>query len=141
MRIMLTVMADIMVLLVALLAVTEYRALKGRATFTEPFTDRLLACGAIRSEDRATILRQDRLIHVIGLILCVAVWIMLSAFFAGLSGWALFPVAAAALLMLLKPDMEENNETREQYYRLHGKYIDKAKYHDYLTQNRSAGQP
>ena len=136
MRTLLIVMADVMVLLVALLAVTEYHALKRRATFTEPFTDRLIACGAVQPEHRAAILREDRVIHMIGLGLSIAIWIMLSAFFAGISGWALFPIVAAALLVLLRPDMEENNENREQYYRLHRKYIDDMKYHDYLANAR-----
>ena len=136
MRTLLIVMADVMVLLVALLAVTEYHALKRRATFTEPFTDKLIACGAVKPEHRAPILREDRVIHMIGLGLSIAIWIMLSAFFAGISGWALFPIVAAALLVLLRPDMEENNENREQYYRLHRKYIDDMKYHDYLANAR-----
>ena len=136
MRIVLIVMADLMVALLALLAVTEYHALKRRATFTEPFTDRLIACGAVQPEHRAAILREDRVIHMIGLCLSIAIWIMLSAFFAGISGWALFPIVAAALLVLLRPDMEENNENREQYYRLHRKYIDDMKYHDYLANAR-----
>ena len=136
MRIVLIVMADVMVLLVALLAVTEYHALKRRATFTEPFTDKLIACGAVKPEHRAPILREDRAIHVIGLGLAVAIWVMLSAFFAGVSGWVLFPIGAAALLVLLKPDGEENAENREQYYRLHRKYIDDMKYHDYLSNAR-----
>ena len=136
MRIVLIVMADVMVLLVALLAVTEYHALKRRATFTAPFTDRLIACGAIRPEHRAAILREDRVIHLIGLGLSAAIWVMLSAFFAGISGWMLFPIGAAALLALLRPDMEENDENREQYYRLHRKYIDDMKYHDYLANAR-----
>ena len=136
MRIVLIVMADLMVALLALLAVTEYHALKRRATFTEPFTDKLIACGAVKPEHRAPILREDRVIHMIGLGLSIAIWIMLSAFFAGISGWALFPIVAAALLVLLRPDMEENNENREQYYRLHRKYIDAMKYHDYLANAR-----
>ena len=136
MRIVLIVMADLMVALLALLAVTEYHALKRRATFTEPFTDRLIACGAVQPEHRAAIRREDRVIHMIGLGLSIAIWIMLSAFFAGISGWALFPIVAAALLVLLRPDMEENNENREQYYRLHRKYIDDMKYHDYLANAR-----
>lgn len=136
MRIVLIVMADLMVALMALLAVTECHALKRRATFTKPFTDRLIACGAVQPEHRTAILREDRVIHMIGLGLSIAIWIMLSAFFSGISGWALFPIVAAALLVLLRPDMEENNENREQYYRLHRKYIDDMKYHDYLANAR-----
>ena len=138
MRTVLIVMADAMVLLVALLAVTEFHALKRYTTFTVPFTDRLIACGAVRPEHRERILREDRVSHMIGMVLCAAVWIMLSAFFAGLSGWVLFPAGVGALLALLRPGMEENDENREQYRRLHRKYIDETKYHDYLAQTRQA---
>lgn len=136
MRTVLIVMADVMVLLVTLLAVTEFHALKRYAAFTVPFTDRLIACGAIRPEHRERILREDRVSHMIGMGLCIAVWIMLSTFFAGLSGWALFPAGVGVLLALLRPGMEENDDNREQYHRLHRKYIDDMKYRDYLAQTR-----
>ena len=136
MRIMLIAMADIMVLLMALLAVTEYRALKRYAAFTVPFTDRLIACGAIQRESRERILREDRAAHIVGIALPVIIWIMLTLFIAGFSGAILFPLGAAALLLLLRPDMEESNETREQYYRAHKKDIDDMKYHDYLSRTR-----
>ena len=76
------------------------------------------------------------MIHMIGLGLSIAIWIMLSAFFAGISGWVVFPIGVAALFVLLRPDMEENDENREQYTRLHRKYIDDMKYHDYLANAR-----
>ena len=133
MRIALVVMADIMALVLALLAVTEYHALKRFSTFTTPFTDRLIACGAIRPENRERVLREDRLIHTVGILLPVAVWLMLCKFFAGVSGLIIFPVGVAALLALLRPGMEEDGENREQYYRLHRKYIDDIKYHEYLN--------
>ena len=133
MRIALVVMADIMVLVVALLAVTEFHALRRYARFTVPFTDRLIACGAIRPENREAILREDRVTHAVGLLLCVVVWVMLSAFIAGPSGAILFPVGVVALLLLLKPGMGEDAENREQYYRVHKSYIDDLRYHEYLS--------
>jgi hypothetical protein len=133
MRIALTVMADIMVLVLALLAVTEYHALRRYATFTVPFTDRLIACGAVKPENRERILKEDRVLHVVGILLSVAVWIMLCRFFAGRSGLILFPVGVAALLLLLRPGTAEDDENREQYYRAHRRYIDDLKYHDYLN--------
>ena len=136
MRIVLIVMADVMALVMALLAVTEYHALKRHATFTVPFTDRLVACGAIRAEDRERVLREDRAAHIVGIALPVVIWIMLTRFFAGISGAILFPAGVAALLVLLRPDAEENDETREQYYRAHKKDIDDIKYHDYLARLR-----
>ena len=139
MRIVLIVMADLMVALMALLAVTEYHALKRRTTFTEPFTDRLIACGAIQPENRTRILKEDRVLHVVGILLSVAVWLMLCRFFAGVSGLVLFPVGVAALLVLLRPGMGEDEENREQYYRAHRKYIDDIKYHEYLAQHQNKG--
>ena len=136
MRIALILMADIMVLVVALLAVTEYHALRRYASFTVPFTDRLIACGAIQSENRERILKEDRVVHAVGILLPVVIWIMLAKFFAGLSGVILFPVGVAALLVLLRPGMEEDDENRGQYYRVHKKYIDDIKYHDYLSKAR-----
>lgn len=133
MRIALMVMADIMVLVLALLAVTEYHALRRYATFTVPFTDRLIACGAVKPENRERILKEDRVLHVVGILLSVAVWIMLCRFFAGRSGLILFPVGVAALLLLLRPGTAEDDENREQYYRAHRRYIDDLKYHDYLN--------
>ena len=135
MRIALTVMADIMVLVVALLAVTEFHALRRFSTFTVPFTDRLIACGAIQSENRERILKEDRVIHIVGMLLPVAIWLMLCRFFAGVSGLILFPVGVAVLLALLRPGMGEDRENREQYYRAHRKYIDDIKYHEYLAQH------
>ena len=128
MRTALTVMADIMVLVVALLAVTEFHALRRFSSFTVPFTDRLIACGAIQAENRGRILKEDRVLHIVGIRL------MLCKFFAGVSGLILFPVGVAALLVLLRPGMGEDKENREQYYRAHRKYIDDIRYHEYLAQ-------
>ena len=47
MRVVLIIMADFMALVAALLAVNEYHALRRRASFTIPFTDTLIARGAI----------------------------------------------------------------------------------------------
>ena len=133
MRTALTVMADIMVLVVALLAVTEYQALRRFSTFTAPFTDRLIACGAIQAENRGRILNEDRVLHIVGILIPVVIWLMLCKFFAGVTGLILFPVGVAALLVLLRPGMGEDNENREQYYRAHGTYIDDIRYHEYLA--------
>jgi len=133
MRIVLTVMADVMVLVVALLAVTEFHALRRFSTFTVPFTDRLIACGAIQAENRGRVLKEDRVLHIVGMLIPAVIWLMLCKFFAGVTGLILFPVGAAALLVLLRPGMGEDRENREQYYRAHRKYIDDIKYHEYLA--------
>ena len=132
MRTVLIIMADVMVLAVALLAVTEYHALKRYNTFTVPFTDRLIACGAIRPEDRARVLRTDRALHLIGIALALAVWILLTVIFAGVSGAVIFPAGVLALLAILRPDLGETGENREQFYRAHKADIDDLKYHAYL---------
>ena len=134
MRTALTVMADIMVLVVALLAVTEFHALRRFSSFTVPFTDRLISCGAIQAENRGRILKEDRVLHIVGILIPVVIWLMLCKFFAGVSGLILFPVGVAALLVLLRPGMGEDKENREQYYRAHRKYIDDIRYHEYLAQ-------
>jgi hypothetical protein len=64
---------------------------------------------------------------------------MLCKFFAGVSGLILFPVGVAALFLLLRPGMGEDEENREQYYRAHRKYIDDIKYHEYLAQHQNKG--
>jgi len=133
MRTALVVMADILVLVVALLAVTEFHALRRFNTFTVPFTDRLIACGAIQPENRQRVLREDRVVHAVGIALPVVIWLMLSKFFAGVSGLIAFPVGVIALLALLRPGMGEDAENREQYYRVHRKYIDDIRYHEYLS--------
>lgn len=133
MRTALVVMADILVLVVALLAVTEFHALRRFNTFTVPFTDRLIACGAIQPENRQRVLREDRVVHAVGIALLVVIWLMLSKFFAGVSGLIAFPVGVIALLALLRPGMGEDAENREQYYRVHRKYIDDIRYHEYLS--------
>ena len=132
MRIVLIIMADIMAMGVALLAVNEYHALKRRDSFTVPFTDKLIAWGAIEPQRRESILREDGIAHWVGIGLSVAVWLMLSRFIAGITGYLAFPVAVAAFMGLLRPEMEETDETRGQYYRAHRNDIDARKYHRYL---------
>lgn len=139
MRIALIVMADVLALVVALLAVNEYHGLKRRKSFTVPFTDRLIACGAIDPSRREHILRRDLVIHGVGIALCVGVWIMLTVFFAGISGAVAFPVGVVALLAALKPEMGETDETRRQYYSAHREDIDDIKYHKYLEAAGAAG--
>lgn len=132
MRVVLIIMADFLALVAALLAVNEYHALRRRASFTIPFTDRLIALGVISPGRREPILREDLVVHWVGIGLSVAVWLMLSAFFAGVSGYIVFPAAVAVLLFLIRPELEESDETRGQYYRAHKIDIDPLKYRDYL---------
>ena len=132
MRVVLVIMADMMALVAALLAVNEYHAFRRRDSFTVPFTDKLIACGAIDPQRREPILREDMIVHLVGIGLSVAVWLMLSAFIAGVSGFIVFPAGVAALLFLIRPELGETDETRGQYYRAHKGDIDPRKYHDYL---------
>ena len=140
MRIVLIVMADIMALAAAFMAVTEYRALLRRKSFTVPFTDKLIQCGAIAPKNRERLLREDAVAHGVGLALAVAVWLMLAAFFSGVSGLIAFPVGVVALLLAVRPEMGETDETRGQFYRAHRKDIDEAKYRAYLKERGSREQ-
>ncbi len=133
MRIALTVMADILILVTAVLAVHEYQGLARMKEFTEPYTDKLIAFGAIQKEKRESILREDRIGHLVGMALCVAVWIMLSLFFAGVSGWIAFPAGVILLLLALRPEKGETREARNRYYSAHKKDIDTLKYHEFLV--------
>ena len=128
MKVLLIIMADALVLFTALLAVHEYHGLRRYESFVVPFTDRLVAGGAIAADRREAVLREDRVGHIVGIVLSCAVWIMLSAFFAGLSGFVLFPVAAALLLAALKPEPGDTPENRTQFYNAHKKDIDAMKY-------------
>ena len=139
MRVILIIMADVLVLVTALLAVHEYHGLRRYESFVVPFTDRLISEGAIAADRREAVLREDRIGHIVGIVLSCAVWIMLSAFFAGLSGFVLFPVAAALLLAALKPEPGDTPENRSQFYNAHKKDIDAMKYSS-LTSNDSAGE-
>ena len=141
MRVALIVMADVLILVAALLAVNEFQALRRRDSFTIPFTDRLIGCGAVRPDRREGILRRDMVMHIVGIALTVALWLMLTAFFAGVSGAIAFPVGAAVLLALLKPENGETEENRNQYYRLHREDIDDVKYHLYLESAGAKAQP
>lgn len=139
MRIVLAIMADVLALVAALMAVNEYYALRRRDSFTIPFTDKLIARGVIDPAKRDALLREDAVVHAVGIALAAAVWLMLSAFFAGVSGYVIFPLGVAALLMLWKPELGECEETRGQYYRAHRKDIDDRKYHEYLQSTGADG--
>lgn len=128
MRIALIVMADVLILVVALIAVMEYYALRRYHSFTVPFTDALIACGAMDAAARARVLREDRIAHIVGIALPVAIWLMLTAFFAGVSGLIAFPVGVVALLMALRPGDGDSPENREQFFRAHRRDIDEAKF-------------
>ena len=144
MRTVLIVMADVMVLVVALLAVTEFQALRRFSSFTVPFTDRLIAFGAMKAGDRERVLREDRMVHIIGIALCVVIWLMLAKFFAGVSALIDFPAGVAALLLWMRPDPGESEENRSQYFRAHRRDIDPMKYAEYVESCARAvgdGQP
>ena len=133
MRTVLIVMADLLILLAALLAVNEYRGLRRYTSFVVPHTDRLIACGAVDPARREAILRADRLGHIIGAALCVILWVMLSAFFAGMSGVIAFPVGAVAALLLVREEPGDTRENRDRYYSAHKEDIDPVRYREYLA--------
>ena len=128
MRIALIIMADIMILVTAFLAVHDFSSLRRYDSFIVPFTDKLIAHGAIKPERREAVLKEDRISHIIGMALCAVVWIMLARFFAGISGYLAFPAGFAAMLLLVRPEPGETPETRAQYYNAHKSDIDPVKY-------------
>ena len=70
----------------------------------------------------------------------LGVWIMLTAFFAGISGALAFPIGVALLLMRLRPEPGETDETRRQFYNAHRDDINDIKYHEYLKAAGAAGE-
>lgn len=132
MRILLTIMANIMVAVVSIMTVHEYHALKRYASFTMPFTDKMISLGVIDASRRDSLLKEEKIGHYIGIILSVIVWLMLARFMAGVSAIAVFVIAVAAQIIFLKPELTETESTRNQYFSAHKKDMNELKYHDYL---------
>lgn len=132
MRIMLIIMADILVIVASVMCVHEYHSLKRHESFTVPFTDKMISLGVIDASRRGGILKEDKIGHLVGIVLALIVWLMLAKFLAGLSAIAVFVLAAAAQLILLKPSMTETQATRSQYFSAHKKDMNELKYHEYL---------
>lgn len=134
MRIVLIVMANVFVVVVSILGVNEFFGLRRYASFTAPFTDKMVGRGVIAPEDRDRLLKEDRITHVVGILLSLAAWAMLGRFIAGVSAVPVFLAASAVQLVVLKPDMEETSVTRAQYYNAHKSRMDALKYHAYLEE-------
>lgn len=132
MRVVLIVMANVFVAVVSVLGVNEFFGLRRYASFTAPFTDKMVGLGVIAAEDRDRLLREDRMTHLVGIVLSLAAWAMLGMFIAGVSAVPVFLVVSAVQLVALKPDMEETSATRAQYYSSHKSRMDALKYHAYL---------
>lgn len=133
MRILLIIMANIMVVVVSIMAVHEYHAVKRYASFTLPFTDKMVSLGVIDVSRRDSLLKEEKINHYIGIILSVIVWLMLAKFMAGASAIAVFVIAAGAQIIFLEPELTETESTRNQYFNAHKKDMNELKYHDYLN--------
>lgn len=132
MRIVLIVMANVFVVIVSVLGVNEYFGLRRYRSFVMPFTDRMVEAGVVSPGDRDRLLREDRTVHAVGVVLSLMIWVMLWRFIAGISAVPVFAVATAIQLVALKPDMTETTATRSQYFNAHKSMMDAVKYHEYL---------
>ena len=141
MRIMLIILANVFVVIVSVLGVNEYFGLKRYGSFVVPFTDKMIGMGVIAAENRARVLKEDRITHIVGIGLSMVVWGMLTFFIAGISAVPVFVVAAAGQMVALKPDMTETAATRGQYFNAHKNHMDTMKYHEYLQTVEGAPNP
>ena len=141
MRIMLIILANVFVVIVSVLGVNEYFGLKRYNSFVVPFTDKMIGMGVIAAENRDRLLREDRVTHIVGVALSLAVWVMLAFFIAGISAIPVFVAASAGQMIVLKPDMTETAATRGQYFNAHKNQMDAMKYHEYLQTVEGAPKP
>lgn len=132
MRILLTVMANIMVGIVSIMTIHEYHALKRYTSFTVPFTNKMVSLGIIDASRCDKLLKEEKISHYVGIFLSIIVWLMLAKFMAGISAIAVFVIAVIIQLIFLKPELAETTSTRNQYFNNHKKDINELKYHDYL---------
>lgn len=133
MRIMLIIMADIFVLITAIVAVYEFYGLKRYNSFTVPYTDKMISLGIIDPEKRDSLLLEEKLGHYIGIALATVCAGMLSVFIAKFSGAIVYIAAFAGLMLYLHPEMNETTATRNGYFKSHRAIMDIRKYHDYLV--------
>ena len=140
MRTAIIVLANLFVAVVAVLAVNEFFALKRYKSFTVPFTDKLVRRGVVKAADRDRVLREDRILHIVGVALSVVMWILLALFIAGIAAVPVFLVVAGGLIFSLRPDMTETPATRSGYERAHREYMDVVKYHEYLVEVGDAAE-
>lgn len=134
MRIVLMIMADILALVAAVIAINEYHGLKRYASFTVPFTEKMARLGVIDPEKKESILREEKIIHVMGIALCVLMSLLLAKIFAGVSAVIVFAAGAAVQLFAVKPEMEESARNRSRYFDAHRKDMNAIAYHEYLQQ-------
>ncbi|MGI6237785.1 MAG: hypothetical protein ACOYI7_09650 [Candidatus Excrementavichristensenella sp.] len=138
MRIILAIMANILVVVVSVIAVQEYHLLKNYASFTVPFTHKMVSLGVVDAARQDSLLREDRISHYVGMLLCAVVWLMLARFIAGLSAIFVFVAAVTVQLLFLKPELGETPSTRRRYFSAHKKDMDQLKYHEYLEKVEDA---
>lgn len=145
MRIVLMIMADVMALVAAVIAVNEYHGLKRYASFTVPFTEKMAHLGVIDPAKKESILREEKILHVVGIALCALISLLLAKIFAGVSAVIVFTAGAAVQLFALKPEMEESARNRSRYFDAHKKDMNAVAYHEYLQktegdENENAAQ-
>ena len=119
MRILIAVVADIFIAGISLFAAGEILGLKRYNSFTVPYTDKMISLGIIEPDKRDAVLREDRMSHLIGIVISVLACILMARFLAWPTGLVVFVVALAASLLFTHPDMTETEDTREGYFRMH----------------------
>jgi hypothetical protein len=133
MRIAIIIAVDIMIIAIALFTASEIFALKRFKTFTVPYTEKLISLKILRKEDRESVLREDRISHMVGMGISSVACIMMSCFLSGISGILVFAATIAAALFLIHADMEESPATREGYFRMHKTKMNPQRYAEFLA--------
>lgn len=133
MKIALIVLADIFIIAIAIMAVNEYFGFSRYARFTVPFTEKMMQLGVLSEEKGKAIISEDKITHIIGMVIAVIAAGMMAKFIAGISGVIVFIAVAAAMLAFIHPDMTETTATRTGYYNAHHSAMDIRRYHEYLV--------
>ena len=119
MRILIAIVADVFIAGISLFTVSEIFGLKRYNSFTVPYTDKMISLGIIEPDKRDAVLREDRMSHLIGIVISVLACILMARFLAWPTGLVVFIVALAASFLFTHPDMTETEATREGYFRMH----------------------
>lgn len=128
MRIIIQIIADLLIAAIALFAAGEYFGLRRYRSFTVPYTDKLISLGVIPADQRSAVLQEDRVNHIVGLVISTLVCALMTRFLAWPTGAIAFVAAFAAACIFTHPDMEETAATREGYFRLHKAHIPPQRY-------------
>ena len=139
MKILLVVIADLFIAVAAVFGAYEAFGAKRHATFTIPYTKKMVQKKILSREKGEKIIKEDAVSHYIGMALCVLVGVLMSLFIAKATGFITFVALAGGALIFLDPDMTETEATRSSYYNAHKEDMDVKRYHEYLVEVGDAG--